>query len=163
MAERQTPQGVQVKATNRKALRDFEIEERFEAGIVLEGGEIKSIRDGRASLRDAYALVEGGELFLYEMNIPPYPNAPHFGHDPLRVRKLLVHKDEIKRLVGKINEKGYTLVPLRLYIKGGRAKVEMGLAKGRRKYDKRRELARRDAEREMARAERRKSRPAGVD
>ena len=142
----------QVKATNRKALRDYDVEEKYEAGLVLLGSEIKSIREGRANLRDAYATVVGGEVFLYDMNVSPYMQASYFGHDPLRPRKLLLHKDEIKRLTGRITEKGYTLVPLRLYIKDGRAKVELGLARGRRKYDKRREIAKRDAEREMARA-----------
>lgn len=150
--------GIQVKATNRKALRDYVIEERFEAGLVLLGSEIKSIREGRADLRDSYAIVEDGEAFVRGMNISPYMQASYFGHDPTRVRKLLLHKDEIKRLVGKITEKGYTLVPLKLYIKEGRAKLEVGVAHGRRKYDKRREIARKDAEREMARAVRRRGR-----
>lgn len=150
--------GVQVKATNRKAFRDFEVEEKFEAGIVLTGSEIKSIREGRVNLRDSYATIEGGEAFVYNMNISPYMQASYFGHEPTRTRKLLLHKDEIKRLIGKINERGYTLVPLRLYLKSGLAKVELGLARGRRKYDKRREIAQRDAEREMARAVLRKSR-----
>ncbi len=148
----------QVKATNRKALRDYHIEETMEAGIVLMGSEIKSIRGGRANLRDAYATVEGGEVFLYNMHISPYAQASQFGHEPRRVRKLLLHRDQIKRLTGKMVEKGYTLVPIKLYIKNGRAKLEMGLAKGKRQYDKRRELARKDAEREMERAIRRKGR-----
>jgi SsrA-binding protein len=143
---------IEVKATNRKALRDYQIEEKYEAGLVLLGSEIKSIREGRANLRDSYAAVEGGEAFLYDMNVSPYMQASYFGHDPTRTRKLLMHKDEIKRLAGKVTEKGYTLVPLRVYLKGGRAKVEIGLARGRRQYDKRREIARKDAEREMARA-----------
>jgi len=147
-----------VKATNRKALRDYHIEETMEAGIVLMGSEIKSIRGGRANLRDAYATVEGGEVFLYNMHISPYAQASQFGHEPTRVRKLLLHKDQIKRLTGKMVEKGYTLVPIKLYISNGRAKLEMGLAKGKRQYDKRRELARKDAEREMERAMRRKGR-----
>ena len=147
-----------MKATNRKALRDFHVEEKLEAGLVLTGSEIKSIRSGRASLVDSYATIEGGEAFVYGINIPPYMQAGHFGHDPLRVRKLLLHKEEIKRLVGKIAERGYTLVPLRLYIRDGKAKVELGLARGRRQYDKRREMADRDADREMARAERRRLR-----
>jgi SsrA-binding protein len=146
--------GVQVKASNRKALHDFDVEQKMEAGIVLVGSEIKSIRDGRASLRDAYAAVEGGEVFLYGMNVPQWQVGTAFSHEPLRPRKLLLHRDEIKRLTGKLNEKGYTLVALRLYIKDGRAKVELGLARGKRQYDKRRTLAKRDAEREMARAAR---------
>jgi len=152
--------GIQVKATNRKGLRDYFVEEKLEAGLVLTGSEIKSIREGRASLVDSYATIEGGEAFVHGMNIPPYAQAGHFGHDPARVRKLLLHKDQIKRLVGKIAERGYTLVPLRLYLKDGKAKLELGLARGRRKYDKRREMADRDAEREMAKVERRKLRKA---
>ena len=127
---------------------------------MLTGSEIKSIREGRASLVDSYATIEGGEAFVHGMNIPPYAQAGHFGHEPDRVRKLLLHKDQIKRLVGKIAERGYTLVPLRLYLKDGKAKLEIGLARGRRKYDKRREMADRDAEREMAKVERRKLRKA---
>jgi len=150
--------GIQVKATNRKGLRDYFVEERLEAGMVLTGTEIKSIREGRASLVDSYATIEGGEAFVHGMNIPPYAMAGHFGHEPTRVRKLLLHKEEIKRLVGKIAERGYTLVPLRLYLKDGKAKLELGLARGRRQYDKRREMADRDAEREMAKTERRRLR-----
>jgi SsrA-binding protein len=147
-----------LKATNRKALRDYEIEEKLEAGIVLVGSEIKSIREGRASLREAYADVDGGEVWLHDMNISPYVQASHFGHDPTRARKLLLHKDEIKRLTGRITERGYTLVPVRLYIKDGKAKVELGLARGKRQYDKRREIARKDADREIERAVRYRSR-----
>lgn len=158
MSRRDETPGIQVKATNRKALRDFEIEERIEAGLVLTGSEIKSIRAGRVSLVEAYATIEGGEAFLYGMNVSPYVQASYLGHEPTRTRKLLLHKDQIKRMTGKISEKGYTLVPLRLYLKSGKAKVELGLAHGRRKYDKRRELAERDANREMARAQRRKER-----
>lgn len=150
--------GFQVKATNRKALRDYEVEERFEAGLVLTGSEIKSIREGRASLVDSYGAIEGGEAFVYGMNIPPYAQASYFGHEPTRTRKLLLHKDQIKRLTGKISERGYTLVPIRLYIRDGRAKLELGLGRGRHKYDKRREMAERDANREIAKAERRKLR-----
>jgi SsrA-binding protein len=158
MTKNDDRKGIQVKATNRKALRDYNIEEKYEAGIVLMGSEIKSIRDGTASLREGYAVIESGEVWLYDMNISPYPQAGAFGHDPTRMRKLLLHKDEIKRLTGRITEKGYTLVPLRLYIKEGKAKIEIGLARGKRKYDKRREIARRDAEREMDRAVRNRGR-----
>jgi SsrA-binding protein len=150
----------QIKATNRKAMRDFVVEERLEAGLVLTGSEIKSIRGGRASLIDSYAAIEGGEAWVYGMNISPYVQASHFGHEPTRVRKLLLHKDEIKRLTGKIAERGYTLVPVKLYIKDGKAKLELGLARGRRLYDKRRVLAERDANREIARAQRRGTRGA---
>ena len=158
MSRNDDPAGIKVKATNRKGLRDFFVEEKLEAGLVLTGSEIKSIRGGRASLLDSYATIEGGEAFVHGMHIPPYVQAGHFGHEPDRVRKLLLHKEEIKRLVGKIAERGYTLVPLRLYLKDGKAKVELGLARGRRQYDKRREMAERDAEREMGRAQRRRLR-----
>jgi len=152
--------GIQVKVTNRKALHDFEIEERYEAGLVLMGSEIKSIRAGRVSLRDSFATMEGGEVFVYGMNISPYMEASYFGHEPTRPRKLLLHKDEIKRLGGKVNERGYTLVPLKLYIRDGKAKLELGLGRGRRQYDKRRVLAKRDADREMERASHLKRRSA---
>jgi len=160
MSKNDDRSGIQVKATNRKALRDYHVEERLEAGLVLTGSEIKSIRSGRASLVDSYAAIEGGEAFVHGMNVPPYVQASHFGHDPTRVRKLLLHKDEIKRLVGKVAERGYTLVPLRLYLKDGKAKIELGLARGRRQYDKRREMADRDAAREIARAVRSRARTA---
>ena len=158
MVKKGSETGIQIKATNRKALRDYEIEEKLEAGIVLVGSEIKSIREGRASLWEAYATVDGGEVWLHDMNISPYVQASHFGHDPTRVRKLLLHKDEIKRLTGRITERGYTLVPVRMYIKDGKAKIELGLARGKRQYDKRREIARKDADREIERAIRHRSR-----
>lgn len=153
----------QVKATNRKALRDYNIEERMDAGIVLLGSEIKSIRAGRVNLRDSYAQIENGEVFVYQMHISPYMQVTHFGHDPIRVRKLLLTKDEIKRMTGKILEKGYTLVPLKLYIKDGWAKVELGLARGKKQYDKRRDIAKREADLEMARATRRKEKTYSGD
>ncbi len=156
MAAKRIEENITVKATNRKALRDYEIESRIEAGIALLGSEIKSIREGRVNIRDAYATVEGGEAYLYGMHIASYPQASHFGHEPERKRKLLLHRDEIKTIAGKIQEKGYTLVPLKVYIKNGWAKVELGLARGKRKHDKRREIARREAEREMDRAARRR-------
>ncbi len=158
MVKKGSETGIQIKATNRKALRDYEIEEKLEAGIVLVGSEIKSIREGKASLREAYATVDGGEVWLHDMNISPYVQASHFGHDPTRVRKLLLHKDEIKRLTGRITERGYTLVPVRMYIKDGKAKIELGLARGKRQYDKRREIARKDADREIERAIRHRGR-----
>lgn len=146
----------QLKATNKKALRDFAVEERYQAGIVLSGSEIKSIREGRVNLRDSYVMMENGEVFVYGMHISPYKQASHFGHEPKRIRKLLLTKEEIKRLTGKINEKGYTLVPLKLYIKNGWAKVELGLAKGKKQYDKRRDIAKKEADREMARVTKKK-------
>ena len=158
MVKKGSETGIQIKATNRKALRDYEIEEKLEAGIVLVGSEIKSIREGRASLREAYATVDGGEVWLHDMNISPYVQASHFEHDPTRVRKLLLHKDEIKRLTGRITERGYTLVHVRMYIKDGKAKIELGLARGKRQYDKRRDIARKDADREIERAMRHRGR-----
>jgi SsrA-binding protein len=158
MSEEKDRGGIQVRATNRKAMRDFAVEEKLEAGLVLTGSEIKSIRGGRASLVDSFASIEGGEAWVHGINIPPYVQASHFTHEPTRVRKLLLHKDEIKRLTGKIAERGYTLVPLRLYIRNGKAKVELGLARGRHLYDKRRVMAERDADREIERAVRRGTR-----
>ncbi|MBN1288268.1 MAG: SsrA-binding protein SmpB [Actinobacteria bacterium] len=146
----------QVKATNKKAFRDYEIEERYQAGMVLLGSEIKSIREGRVNLRDSYVVMENGELFVYGMHISPYKQASNFGHEPTRTRKLLLTRDEIKRLTGKITEKGYTLIPLKLYIKNGWAKVEIGLGRGKRKYDKRQDMAKKEAQREMERVSKRK-------
>jgi len=135
---------------NKKAKHDFHMEETFEAGIALEGTEVKSLRSGKASLRDSYARVENGELYLYDMHISPYEKGNRFNHDPKRPRKLLMHKREIMRLYGYVREKGYTLVPLRLYLnEKGLIKVELALARGKRIYDKRREIAKRDAERQM--------------
>lgn len=143
---------MKVVATNRKALHDYEIAERFEAGIVLTGDEIKSIRAGHANIREAYAAVEEDGVYIHGMHIAPYSFSSVPSTDPTRSRKLLLHGKEIKHLIGKVKERGYTLIPLRLYIKDGWAKVEIGLAKGKKKYDKRREMAKREAEREVARA-----------
>jgi SsrA-binding protein len=137
---------------NRKARHDYEIVERIEAGLVLTGTEIKSIRDGRISLREAYARPEGSELWLVGAHIAPYPAASRFNHEPTRRRKLLLHKSEIRELARAVNEGGLTLIPLRLYLKRGMAKLELALARGRRKYDKRQAIARREAERQMQRA-----------
>lgn len=142
---------VKVVAQNRKARHDYFIEETFEAGIVLEGTEVKSLRDARVSLKDSYAQVENGEIFLYNMHISPYDPASRFNHDPLRIRKLLMHKKEIKRLIGLTQEKGYTLIPVRLYFKKGLAKVELALAKGKKMYDKRKAIAEKEARREVER------------
>jgi len=139
-------------ATNRRARHDFHVEETFEAGVALTGSEVKSLRGGKASLQDAYAVVKSGEVFLIGAHIPPYPQAfAGQNHEPLRPRKLLLHGAEIRRLIGKTAERGYTLVPLRMYFKRNKVKVEIALAKGKRAYDKREAIARRDAEREMAR------------
>ena len=139
-------------ATNRKARHDYHILETMEAGIELHGSEVKSLRVGKASLRDAFARVERGELFLYNVHISPYEKGGHFNPDPKRTRKLLMHKREIKRLLGKIAEKGLTLIPLRIYFLRGKAKVELALARGKRSYDKRADIERREAERAIQRA-----------
>lgn len=145
-------------AENRKARHDYFIEESYEAGIALVGTEVKSCRLGRVNLRDGYAAIQQGELFLENVHISPYEQGNRFNHEPLRKRRLLMHKGEILRLLGKVREKGYTLVPLRLYFKKGRVKVEIGLAKGKKSYDKRDDIAARDVEREMARAMRSRGR-----
>jgi len=139
-------------AQNRKAKHDFHIEEVYEAGIALQGTEVKSIREGRVNLKDSFAKVENGELFLYNMHISPYDQGNIFNHDPLRTRKLLMHKMEIKSLIGLTKEKGYTLIPLRLYLRNGKIKVELGLAKGKRHYDKRRALKEKTVDREIEKA-----------
>lgn len=138
-------------ASNRRARHDYHIEETFEAGLVLTGSEVKSLRDGKASLQDAYGLIRGSEIYLVGVHIPPYKQASMLNHEPLRPRKLLLHAAEIRRLAGKTAERGYTLVPLRIYFKGNKAKAEIALAKGKRSFDKREAIAKRDAEREMAR------------
>ncbi len=140
-------------ATNRKARHNYAIEETYEAGISLVGSEVKTLRGGKASLQDAYAVIRDGEVFLLGVHIPPYAQASIQNHDPTRIRKLLLHKEEIRRLIGKINEKGLTLVPLRLYFKGNKVKAELALAKGKRAYDKRQSIAEREAKREMSRRE----------
>lgn len=145
-------EGVKVVATNRKARHDYFIEDTIEAGIVLTGTEIKSVRAGRANLQDSFALIRNGEMWLVGAHISPYVHGNRENHDPTRDRKLLLHRREIDRLAGKVQERGYTLVPLRVYLRDGRAKVELGLAKGKRQYDKRETIAKRDSDREMRRA-----------
>ena len=135
-------------AENRKAFHDYHLLETFEAGIVLLGTEVKAIREGRVNLRDSFARVEDGEVFLYNVNISPYSHRGYSDHEPLRRRKLLLHRDEIRKLIGKTVEKGMTLVPTRLYYKNGRVKVAVSLAKGKQAYDKRETIRRREAERE---------------
>jgi SsrA-binding protein len=137
---------------NRKAQHDYHILEKVEAGLVLTGTEIKAIRDGRVNLRDAYARPERGEMWLLGAHIGPYAAAGRFNHESGRRRKLLLHRKQIVELGREVEEKGLTLVPLRLYLKSGRAKVELALARGRRRYDRRQAIARREAEREMRRA-----------
>lgn len=138
-------------ARNRKARFNYEIVDTFEAGIVLVGSEVKSLRQKKVSIQEAYARIEKGEVFLTGMNISVYDKANRFNHDPLRERKLLLHRQEIKRLIGKVQERGFTLIPLRLYFKRGRAKIELGLAKGKARYDKRRDIQKRDMDRELER------------
>ena len=135
-------------AENRKAFHDFHLMETFEAGLVLLGTEVKAIREGRVNLRDSFARVEDGEVFLYNVNISPYSHRGYADHEPLRRRKLLLHRDEIRKLIGKTVEKGMTLVPVRLYFKNGRVKVAVSLAKGKKDYDKRETIKRREADRE---------------
>ena len=135
-------------AENRKAHHDFHLLETFEAGLVLLGTEVKAIREGRVNLRDSYARVEDGEVFLYNVNISPYSHRGYADHEPLRKRKLLLHRDEIRKLIGKTVEKGMTLVPTRLYFKNGRVKVAVALAKGKKEYDKRETIKRREVDRE---------------
>jgi len=145
--------GEKVVTTNRKAYHDYHIEEELEAGIALTGTEIKSIRAGRVNLRDAYARIENGELWLIGMHISPYEHAGgYFQHDPDRPRKLLVHRNELNYLRNRVEAKGYTLVPLRLVLRKGLAKVDIGVARGKKTYDKREAMAERDARREMERA-----------
>jgi SsrA-binding protein len=149
--------GTKSITTNRRARFDYEILETYEAGLVLRGSEVKSLRHGRAHLSDAYAIVKEGEAFLVGAHIAPYSFARDGGHDPDRTRKLLLHKREIQRLGATLAEKGLTLVPLRMYFKEGKAKVELGLARGKTRYDKRETLKRRQADREMQRAMRYRS------
>ncbi len=144
------PTRVQV-ATNRRARYDYEIEDELEAGMVLTGTEVKSLRDGKAELQDGYAEIEHGELFLNQVHIPEYRQGNVFNHEPRRRRKLLAHREQIDRLHRKVTEKGYTLVPLELYFSSGRAKVKLGLARGKKKYDKRESVKARDVRRELER------------
>ena len=137
---------------NRRARHDYFIEETYEAGLVLQGSEVKSLRDGKANLQDSYARIDKGEVFLVNAHISPYFAANRFNHDPTRKRKLLLHGQQIRRLTGKVKERGLTLIPLRLYFKNGRAKVELGLARGKKMYDKRETLRKRAAEREVERS-----------
>ena len=135
-------------AENRKAYHDFHLLETFEAGVALLGTEVKAIREGRVNLRDSFARVDGGEVFLYNVHISPYSHRGYADHEPLRKRKLLLHKDEIRKLIGKTVEKGMTLVPVRLYFKDGRVKVSVSLAKGKKDYDKRETIKKREVDRE---------------
>ena len=139
-------------ARNKKANHDFFIEDTFEAGIVLQGTEIKAIRAGRVNMKDSFARVKNGEVFLHNMHISPYEQGNQFNHEPTRMRKLLLHKKEIDRLIGETQQQGYSVVPLKMYIKNGVAKVLIGLGKGKKKYDKREDLKRKQAKRDIDRA-----------
>jgi SsrA-binding protein len=147
--------------TNRKARHLYFVLETAEAGIALVGSEVKSLRAGKANIRDSYATVEGHEVFLHNMHISAYDEASRFNHEPLRVRKLLLHKREIRRLTGKVNERGLTLVPLNIYFKGRHAKVELALVRGKKQYDRREDIARREHQREMERALKQEKRRRG--
>jgi SsrA-binding protein len=150
---KETEDQYKVVATNRKAYHDYFIEEKFEAGMVLKGTEVKSLRDRRVNLQDSYASVKEGEVFLHHCHISPYSHGNLMNHDPIRTRKLLLHRKEINKLLGKTQQKGLTLVPLRIYFSGrGRAKVELGLAKGKKQHDRRASIKAREAGREVERA-----------
>jgi SsrA-binding protein len=153
--------GRKIIAQNRKARHDYSVLDVFEAGVMLTGTEVKSLRLGRASLVDAFATIDDGEVFLRNVHIPEYEQGSWTNHEPRRVRKLLLHRAEIERLIGKTKESGLTLVPLSLYFSQGKVKVELALARGKRSYDKRQDLARRDADREVRRALGRRSK--GMD
>jgi SsrA-binding protein len=144
-------EGPKAIATNRKARHDYAILETFEAGMKLTGSEVKSLRQGRATIEQSFAIVEDGEVFLIGMHIPPYPQAGYAQHEPTRKRKLLLHRNEISKLVGKTREKGQTIIPLKCYFRGGHAKIEIALAKGKREYDRREDIKKRDFERSVQR------------
>ena len=133
---------------NKKAYHDYFIEEKYEAGLVLHGTEVKSLRMGKCSVKEAFIRIENNEVFIYGMHISPYEKGNIFNKDPLRVKKLLLHKQQIRKLIGNSSEKGYTIVPLQVYFRDGRAKIEIGLAKGKKLYDKRQDIARKDQKRE---------------
>jgi SsrA-binding protein len=145
------PKQIKMIAENKKVKYDYFIVDEYEAGMVLVGTEVKSLRDGRANIKDAYARIQNGEVYLHHLHIGAYPFAYYDNHDPVRPRKLLLHKKEIRRLYGKANEKGFSLVPRKLYFKGGKAKVSIALVKGKRQYDKRQALKSREAKRDLDR------------
>jgi SsrA-binding protein len=143
---------IKIIAENRKARHNYFIEDTYEAGMVLLGTEVKSLRLGRVNLKDAYARIKNGEVFVHQMHISVYPFAYYGNHDPLRIRKLLLHKNEINKLYGKVNEKGFSLVPLKIYFQNGKAKLTLALARGKRQYDKREAIRRRDEQRDLERS-----------
>lgn len=140
-----------ILSNNKKAYFDYFVEEKYEAGIELHGTEVKSIRQGKCSIKESYIQISNGEIFIYNMNVTPYEKGNIFNKDPLRVRKLLMHKWEIRRLVGKTKEKGITIMPLKVYFKGSLVKIEIGIAKGKKLYDKRQDIAKKDQAREAQR------------
>ncbi|MDI6812786.1 MAG: SsrA-binding protein SmpB [Desulfitobacteriaceae bacterium] len=144
-------EGIKIVADNRKAFHDYFVEERVEAGIILTGTEIKSIRNGRVNLKDSYARIDKGEVWLFQMHISPYEQGNRFNHDPLRRRKLLLSRSEITKIFSKLQLQGLTLIPLKIYLKHGLAKVELGVCRGKKNYDKRQDMAERDAKREIER------------
>ena len=144
-------EAMKLVANNKKAYHDFFIEEKYEAGLELHGTEVKSLRLGKCSIKEGYVRIENGEAYVYGMNISPYEKGNIFNKDPLRAKKLLLHKPEIRKLDGKLSEQGYTIVPLQVYFKDGRAKLEIGLAKGKKLYDKREAIAKKDQRRELER------------
>lgn len=153
MVQQRKEKNEKAVATNRKAYHDYFIEEKFEAGIMLQGTEVKSLRDGRVNLQDSYASVKGDEIFLHHCHISPYSHGNIMNHQPLRTRKLLLHRKEINKLLGKTQQQGLTLIPLRIYFsKRGLAKVELGLAKGKKQHDRRESIKTREASREVERA-----------
>ncbi|MFW6270039.1 MAG: SsrA-binding protein SmpB [Bacillota bacterium] len=143
---------IEIVARNKRALKDYDIEETYEAGIILKGTEIKSIREHNVNLKDSFAMVEDGEVYLYNMHISPYKHGNRENHDPERKRKLLLHKRQINSFIGATQRKGYTLIPVAVYIKDNLAKIELGLAKGKRQYDKRREIKKKTAQQEIEKA-----------
>lgn len=148
----QTAESKKVIVRNKKARHEYEVLETWEAGLVLQGTEVKSLRQGRANLLDTFARLDGWQLWLYNLHISPYEAGNRFNHDPLRPRKLLLHRREIRKLIGQVDQKGLTLIPLDIYFRRGIAKVTLALARGKKLHDKREDLRRRDAEREMQRA-----------
>lgn len=142
---------IKLIAQNKKARHEYFIHDEYEAGLVLVGSEVKSLRAGKANLKDAYGKIKNGEVWVHQMHISPYPYAYYNNHDPLRPRKLLLHNYEIKKLYGKLNEKGMSLIPLKLYFKGGKVKLSLGVAKGKKKYDKRQTIRERDEKRDQER------------
>lgn len=143
--------GIKLIANNKKAFHDYFIEDTYEAGIALAGTEVKSLRMGRCSVKEAFIRVENSEVYIYQMHISPYEKGNIFNKDPLRVRKLLLHKNEINKLMGQVAQKGFTIVPLKVYFKGSLVKVEIGLARGKKLYDKRQDIAKKDQRREAER------------